>query len=386
MREDSELITPAETPAVEVRGLKRTYGQTTALDSVHLSIGQGELVSLLGASGSGKSTLLRIIAGFDTPSAGQVLIGGQDSTRLSPAQRDVGMVFQNYALFPHMNVRSNIEYGLRMRRWRRKERADRVAEMLERMQLSELGDRLPAQLSGGQQQRVAIARALAFTPRLLLMDEPLGALDKSLREDMLQEIRRVHREFGSSILYVTHDREEALVLSDRIALMDRGVLRACEDVEDLYLRPATDFVARFIAGATILRQDDSAILRITLDAKGALVSIRNETFRLSTPPPSAGGPLGLAVRPSGHTIVDVEANGSITGVVDEKVFLGDHVRLVCTLPDFDASLNVVCSSADARLLVLGDRVGIKPSAESLSVVSLDEHADAVPSLVTAGHE
>jgi ABC-type spermidine/putrescine transport systems, ATPase components len=315
--------TQTQTPAVELRGLGKTFGSVTALEDVSLSIAKGELVSLLGASGSGKSTLLRLIAGFDTPTSGRVILGGTDVSRVSPAGRGIGMVFQNYALFPHLSVRRNIEYGLRMRGWRRLRRRERADEMLARMRLDAYGDRLPRELSGGQQQRVAIARALAFSPELLLMDEPLGALDKALKEDLLEEIRRVHREFATTIVYVTHDREEALVLSDRIALMDAARLQVCEPVEELFLRPPSAFAARFISGANIFPFHDGPFALLHVDGDRAVVGAAGCTFDAHA---SGSSPEALAVRPAGFRLVP-PATAAITGTLTELVFLGDEVRL-----------------------------------------------------------
>lgn len=361
----------AAPPAVEIINLSRRFGDVQALDRIDLTIQQGELVSLLGASGSGKSTLLRQIAGFDVPTSGNILLHGQDVTRLSPAQRDIGMVFQNYALFPHMSVRRNIEYGLRMRGWEKTRRADRVTEMLDRMRLSALGDRLPTELSGGQQQRVAIARALAFSPRLLLMDEPLGALDKALKEDLLEEIRRVHREFGTTIIYVTHDREEALVLSDRIALMDAGRVQVCAPVKSLYLQPPTRFAAQFISGSCVLRFDQHETLRLIGQQEiGGRVEVEIGGERVHLDPPTAiTGDLELAIRPSGFSVEASGTQGTLPGRVIESVFLGDQIRLAVELEHFDLQTKVMLGLADGAAVHEGDLVGLRPVPGSLSVVS-----------------
>ena len=352
-------------PAVELQGLGKQFGPVTALADVTLSIAKGELVSLLGASGSGKSTLLRLIAGFDTPTSGRIVLNGEDVSRLSPARRGIGMVFQNYALFPHLTVRRNIEYGLRMRGWNATRRRERTDEMLERMRLGELGQRLPRELSGGQQQRVAIARALAFSPELLLMDEPLGALDKALKEDLLEEIRRVHREFSTTIVYVTHDREEALVLSDRIALMDAARLRVCDPVEDLYLRPPSAFAARFIAGANLFPLDGQPFALVGGEGDRARISAGPRTFEVHAAP---GVERMLAVRPAGFRVRPAES-AALRGRVLEQVFLGDEARLRVATDGREEPVTVLLPLAEVGGLTEGALVGLDPAPEASSLVA-----------------
>jgi putative spermidine/putrescine transport system ATP-binding protein len=243
--EDRELI-------LEIRSLHKSYGETHALRSVDLSVYRGELVTLLGPSGSGKTTLLKVIAGFESPSHGEVRLRGKDISRLAPARRGVGMVFQHYALFPHMTVAQNIGYGLKLRRVGRVERERRVNAMLELLRLGGLRERYPRQLSGGQQQRVALGRALVYDPQIILMDEPLGALDRALRIEMEQEIRGLHRELEATIVYVTHDQQEALALSDRIAVMRDGEVAGVGSPARLYTHPPNAFVASFFADANLL--------------------------------------------------------------------------------------------------------------------------------------
>ena len=329
------ITVDAAAPAIEIRELTRAYGSTLALDSVDLTVRQGELISLLGASGSGKSTLLRLIAGFDQPTSGRIILHGREVGGLSPAQRDLGMVFQNYALFPHMTVAQNISYGLHRRRWKRDAVADRVTEMLDRMRLTPFRDRLPSELSGGQQQRVAIARALAFSPKVLLMDEPLGALDKALRENLLAEIRRVHREFNTTILYVTHDKEEALILSDRIAVMDGGRLQVCDTVESLFLTPPNEFIARFVSGANVLPLDDTGgagpLSVVSVGDDGIVIEDlrrRRHTVRAGARP---GGLPSLAVRPAALRIAAPDEDAIVfSSRVEEKVFMGDVFQLAAS--------------------------------------------------------
>jgi len=236
-----------------LEGLRRTYGATVAVDRVDLEVQQGELVALLGPSGCGKTTTLRMVAGFVQPSAGRVLIGGADVTREPPFARDTGMVFQGYALFPHMTVAENVGFGLEMRRVAKGERASRVAEALRLVRLDGYGERRPAQLSGGQQQRVALARALVVNPGVFLLDEPLSNLDARLRAEVRVEIRALQQRLGLTTLFVTHDQEEALTMSDRLVVMDRGRVRQIGSPEALYERPADLFVAGFLGRCNILR-------------------------------------------------------------------------------------------------------------------------------------
>ncbi|MGO4669778.1 ABC transporter ATP-binding protein [Bosea sp. 2RAB26] len=232
--------------AVSIRSLGKSYGTTLALDGVSLEIAAGEFCTLLGASGSGKTTLLKTIAGFETYDAGQILVGGSDIGPVPVSKRNIGMVFQNYALFPHMSVRRNVAFGLEMRQVSKRDVDARVSEALSLVDLSAYGERLPRQLSGGQQQRVALARALVISPDILLMDEPLGALDKNLRQSIQIELKRLHAAVGATVVYVTHDQEEALFLSDRIALMDKGRIVQAGTPRELYDRPANRFVAGFL--------------------------------------------------------------------------------------------------------------------------------------------
>jgi putative spermidine/putrescine transport system ATP-binding protein len=232
--------------AVHVAGLRKRYGSVTAVDGVDLTVRSGEFFTLLGPSGSGKTTLLRLIAGFERPDAGQVMLGGTDVTNVPPYARNVNTVFQDYALFPHMTVWRNIEYGLRVRRVPRAERREKVDRALEMVRLPGLGSRKPAQLSGGQRQRVALARAIVNEPEVLLLDEPLGALDLKLRQEMQLELLRVQREVGVTFIYVTHDQEEALTMSDRIAVLNQGSIEQIGAPIEVYERPRTAFVAGFI--------------------------------------------------------------------------------------------------------------------------------------------
>jgi putative spermidine/putrescine transport system ATP-binding protein len=239
--------------ALGLRGLTKHFGDVVAVDGIDLEVQPGEFVTLLGPSGSGKTTTLRMIAGFTTQTSGTIEVGGLDMSHVPPYKRDVGMVFQNYALFPHMTAAQNIAFPLEMRHIGRDEARRQVAEALGLVRLEQHGGRYPRQLSGGQQQRIALARAIVFGPRLLLMDEPLGALDKKLREALQLEILHISRRIGATVIYVTHDQEEALVMSDRIAIFNRGRIEQIGSGEDLYERPASLFVADFIGESNVLR-------------------------------------------------------------------------------------------------------------------------------------
>lgn len=243
---------PAKT-LVSLRNLNKHYGDFAAVDNISLDIQDGEFLTFLGSSGSGKSTTLSMLAGFETPSSGEILVDGQSLVKVPPHKRDIGMVFQRYSLFPHLSVRDNIAFPLAIRKHNAAETAKRVDAMLKLVQLEQFAHRRPAQLSGGQQQRVAIARALVYEPRILLMDEPLGALDKKLREDLQDELRQLHRRLGITIVYVTHDQEEAMRLSQRIAIFSHGKIVGLGSGFDLYQNPPNAFVASFLGNSNFLR-------------------------------------------------------------------------------------------------------------------------------------
>src|SRR5262252_1495931 len=249
----------AATAAVYVGGLRKRYGDVYALAGVELAVRQGEFFTLLGPSGSGKTTLLRLIAGFERPDSGRIELGGRDVTRVPPYARDVNTVFQDYALFPHMTVAQNIEYGLRVRHVPKAQRRERVGQALDMVRLPGLGSRKPAQLSGGQRQRVALARAIVNEPQVLLLDEPLGALDLKLRQEMQLELLRVQREVGITFIYVTHDQEEALTMSDRIAVLDKGSIEQIGGPVEVYEQPRTPFVAGFIGVSNLIERDGHTI-------------------------------------------------------------------------------------------------------------------------------
>jgi len=249
---------PAAEIDVRLEGIRKTYGDVVAVDRVDLEIPAGEFFTLLGPSGSGKTTTLRLVAGFERPDEGRIELGGADVTNRAPYERDVNTVFQDYALFPHMTVAENVAYGLRVKRVPRAERRRRVEEILKVVRLPEVGDRKPVQLSGGQRQRIALARSLVNTPRVLLLDEPLGALDLKLRQEMQIELKRIQREvsdIGITFVYVTHDQEEALTMSDRLAVFNEGRIEQIGAPAEVYERPATEFVAGFVGVSNVLERN-----------------------------------------------------------------------------------------------------------------------------------
>ncbi len=308
------------------RNITKRYGSFLALDDISLDIQKGEFLTLLGPSGSGKTTLLMTLAGFVEPSAGQLLEYGEDITRRAPEQRNFGMVFQGYALFPHMSVFDNVAFGLRIRKVDAAARKARVMRMLETVGLAAHAHKRPHQLSGGQQQRVAIARALVFEPDVLLLDEPLSALDRNMREQLQAELKRIHKQIGTTFVFVTHDQEEALALSTRIAIFNKGRLAQVDTPEDIYARPASRFVGEFLGKMNVFELDSH-------DKDGDLVAGRHGdlTLRAKTAAACAAGAKVLAVRPE-HMTLHVEAPSScdlnlVSGTLAERTYCGSRMAL-----------------------------------------------------------
>ena len=298
-------VVPVPVPvAIRLHGLRKSFGHAEAVAGIDLDIGDGEFFSMLGPSGSGKTTVLRMIAGFEAPTAGTIELAGQDVTRLAPFERDVNTVFQDYALFPHMTVEQNIAYGLKIRKVPRGERMERVRDALASVRLEGFGGRRPSQLSGGQRQRVSLARALVNRPKVLLLDEPLGALDLKLREQMQVELKALQREVGITFVFVTHDQDEALSMSDRIAVFNGGRIEQVGTPAEVYERPATPFVAGFVGTSNLLTDED-----------GTTYSIRPEKIRLLKQDDK--GP--------------ADADDNATGTVAEVVYLGDSTRFLIDL-------------------------------------------------------
>ncbi|WP_425101125.1 ABC transporter ATP-binding protein [Tropicibacter sp. S64] len=304
--------------AVEFRNVVKTFGQFTAIPDLSLSIAPGELVTLLGPSGCGKTTTLRMLAGLESPTKGSILIGGQDVTRLPADRRDVSMVFQSYALFPHMSVAQNVAYGLEAGSMKAAEARERAGEALALVGLDGLGVRLPAELSGGQQQRVAVARALVLEPQVLLLDEPLSNLDARLRRRVRTEIRELQQRLGFTAVYVTHDQEEALAVSDRIVVMKGGVVAQVGTPRELYEAPASEFIADFIGEANVI---EGRILSVSgdtaqVDVGGVVLSLPARGLR--------EGPARLSMRANAAR---VRTDGAgVRGTVASSAYLGDHVE------------------------------------------------------------
>jgi putative spermidine/putrescine transport system ATP-binding protein len=360
---------------LKLRNLVKCYGKTTVVDGVSLDVAPGEFVTLLGPSGSGKTTTLNMIAGFCSVTAGDISMDGNPIARLKPHKRHIGVVFQHYALFPHMTVTDNIAFPLKQRRMPREQvRAD-VADALDLVKLRGFADRYPGQLSGGQQQRVALARALVFRPRLLLMDEPLGALDKNLREALQLEIKRIHREVGISFVYVTHDQEEALGLSDRIAIFNHGRVEQVGSAADLYERPESLFVADFIGESNKLRGHvvhHNGRAEVQWDGTRLPVAGRCSV--------DAGTPAVVVLRPEALTLTNARSstNGAfiLDGVISELLYLGNSRRVEVTLPS--GHVMVVREQAGHwKTLAIGESVGVSYDPESAVVIPVQDDDDMV---------
>jgi spermidine/putrescine ABC transporter ATP-binding subunit len=349
---------------VEFRGVTKRFDSLVAVNDVTLQVRKGEFLSLLGPSGCGKTTSLRLIAGFEQPDEGEILIGGQSAVGIPPYRRDVNTVFQHYALFPHMSVLDNVAYGLKQRKVSKEERYDKARRALELVQLRGRDKHRPTMLSGGQQQRVALARALVMNPRVLLLDEPLGALDLKLRKEMQIELKRIQNQVGITFIYVTHDQEEALSMSDRIAVMSNGVVEQLDEPRAIYDHPITPFVADFIGDMNMLDGTitGSVDARYTLDAgSGVIVQGRGT--------PEQGARARLGIRP--ERMVAAAGDGALGGTsgsvnsstaeVITKMYLGDQIQVVATLSN---GINVVVreqrASADPALdnLHPGDAIQI----------------------------
>lgn len=323
---------------VEIRGLRKSFGSVSAVDGIDLDIEAGEFITLLGPSGSGKTTVLRLIAGFEDPDQGVITLEGTDITHLPPFDRNINTVFQDYALFPHMTVQENVEYGLRTRKVPKEERARLALEAIESVKLAHTAERLPHQLSGGQRQRIALARALVLRPQVLLLDEPLGALDRQLREEMQTELKRIQREAGITFIFVTHDQEEAMRMSDRIVVFNHGRIEQIGTPSDVYERPSTRFVAGFLGV--------SNLIELTAIASGArdgeMVSIRPERINLQS----------TGYRTSAEEV-------ALEGEIDEVAYLGPNtVYFVQTKAGPRLSVTILNQElpAQGERFASGDRV------------------------------
>ncbi|HEY7429300.1 MAG TPA: ABC transporter ATP-binding protein [Streptosporangiaceae bacterium] len=347
-RPAADVRSAATRAGVEVRleGLSRHYGQVKALDGLDLTLHQGELVVLLGPSGCGKTTTLRLLAGLEDADEGRIMVGGNDVTHLSANKRDMGMVFQAYSLFPHMTVKDNVAFGLRLRRQAKADRDDRAMEMLDLVGLTEQAGRYAHQLSGGQQQRVALARALAIEPQVLLLDEPLSALDAKVRAQLRDQIRRIQLEVGITTLFVTHDQEEALAIADRVGVMREGRIEQLGSPTDIYSRPATPFVAEFVGLTNRLAGEVKA---------GGSVTVRGCTLPL-VDPAVPEGPVVALVRPEAVTLASQSAGeaGPLNGTVIATTFLGATSRVTVDLGD--STILAQLPTAEASSLSAGSQV------------------------------
>ena len=340
--------------------VRKRFGAVDAVAGVSLAVSAGEFVTILGPSGSGKTTLLKLIAGFELADAGRILIDDADVTDLDPAKRNIGMVFQNYALFPHMTVERNVGYPLAMRGLPKAEIAARVAEALAMVALNDFAGRLPKQLSGGQQQRVALARAIVFRPRLLLLDEPFGALDRKLREQMQLEVRRLQRQLGLTTIFITHDQEEALVMSDRIAVMDKGRIQQVGVPHDIYESPANPFIADFIGESNILAgvvEAGGHNVRLRLD-NGSVLEVSGRDDLAAT----AGQRARIMIRPERFVDLGVStgqtAANRLEGEVVETVFIGVSDKYTVRTPGGLDLLVRLSSGPSNRRYTLGERISV----------------------------
>jgi ABC-type Fe3+/spermidine/putrescine transport system ATPase subunit len=354
--------------AVTVEQVTHRFGKVVALDDVSLTFRQGEFVTMLGPSGCGKTTLLRIVAGFERPTAGRVLLGGSDITRVAAHRRPLNMVFQRPTLFPHLDVADNVAFGLRVAGVERTQRDSRVAEALRLVRLEGYGKRRADELSGGQMQRIALARALVNRPRVLLLDEPLSALDLKIRLDMEVELRRIHRESGATFVYVTHDQREALALSDRVVVFNEGRVDQVGTPDEIYHEPASPFAARFVGDANVLpvrvTRVDGGEAEVTIGGEKLMVQARGDGARI--------GPAWLVVRPE---VVRLDADGRLRGVVRDGAFRGTGFTYQLDVAGVDEPFKAeVTSEGQAMLLPLGSEIGLHWHPSACVLLEREEEA------------
>ena len=355
---------PSDEPLVRFVKIQKSYdGETMVVKDLNLDVAKGEFLTMLGPSGSGKTTCLMMLAGFEPATHGEIFLNGNPINRVPPHKRGIGMVFQNYALFPHMTVSENLAFPLEVRNIDKSERETRVKRALDMVQLGAFGDRRPSQLSGGQQQRVAVARSLVFDPDLVLMDEPLGALDKNLREQMQYEIKHIHENLGLTVVYVTHDQSEALTMSNRIAVFDDGIIQQCAPPEVLYEEPENAFCANFIG------ENNRFLGKVTeVNGDTVKVEIDNNAGTMVAKKVNVEG-VGvrctLSLRPERVTVNPVPGQlpNIFSGVAEELIYLGDHIRTRFTVCGHDDFIVKIPNSADHAHLKQGETVNIGWTAE-----------------------
>jgi len=352
---------------VKFAGVQKTYdGSTLVVRELNLEIQSGEFLSLLGPSGSGKTTTLMMLAGFESPTSGEIFLKGKPITKTPPHKRNFGMVFQNYALFPHMSIADNVAYPLTVRNMGKSEREAKVMRALEMVQMDNLSARYPGQLSGGQQQRIALARALVFDPQLVLMDEPLGALDKQLREHMQLELKELHRKLGLTFVYVTHDQSEALTMSDRVAVFNDGAIQQIDEVTQLYETPANRFVAGFVGDNTVFRGKVTAVqganCTVQLPCGSTLEGVNVNAA-------SVGQAIQACIRPERicpQPDTDRATVNSLRAKVNDVIYLGDHLRLRCVVAN-QANATVKIALSSQTMPQPGDPIWLQLPPEHLRV-------------------
>jgi len=342
---------------LELRGVSRHFGPVKALDGLDLTVAPGELVALLGPSGCGKTTALRIVAGLEVATAGELLVNGDKYNEVAANARDMGMVFQSYSLFPNLNVSENIEYGLRARKIDSPQRAKRVAQMLELVALESKAKSFPHQLSGGQQQRVALARALAIEPRVLLLDEPLSALDAQVRGQIREEIRRIQLELGITTLFVTHDQEEAMTIADRVGVMNHGKLEQIDKPIALYNTPATPFVASFVGLANRIPAEIIENGMAKVFNQKVKIFVTGENF-------STGEKVNLIIRPESLELVSESDDEAVRGIVALKSFLGPMTKIGIAVEGAPL-IHLNIASRDVRKVEIGDKIVFKISSDEV---------------------
>jgi spermidine/putrescine transport system ATP-binding protein len=368
---------PTESPSVALRNVTKRFDEFTAVDDLSLELGQGEFFTLLGPSGCGKTTTLRMIAGFERPTSGEIAIEGEDVAALPPHKRPTNTVFQSYALFPHLSVEKNVAFGLKRKKVGKDEIAERVATELQRVGLAREAGRRPSQLSGGMQQRVALARALVNLPKVLLLDEPLGALDLKLRKGLQVELKRIQREVGITFVYVTHDQEEALTMSDRIAVMNRGHVEQVSVPEEVYDRPTTTFVAGFIGVSNLMPARITGPGRVKLDS-GPEVEADTGALGPGEGCAAVVRPEKLRVTMAGDGEVVPDDEPRVEGIVESSLYLGTSTQIAVNLGG-DVRMTVLIPNADEserqRLPGGGAKVTLSWAPEHMHVVTASPHGE-----------